>query len=387
MRVTGIAVLLLLGACDHSDPFLTGARTGDGAFDAVVPIRLTYSTADDGWPTISPDGAWLSYRYARGTADRDFCAGILPANGGQRLASLCAWEQDDRNRSDDFRSVVLLDDHTVAYTRSTSGTGSASPTAAALYVADLDAPRDARAVLSLLARPAGGGGLYRYLLDPVREDSHTLLALAADAVFGPRVQFGPVDTTYLGIEIVRIDVSTTPATVTPVAPATAAVAWALDRSTGRLYYQVPTYSAPPGSGAFRVVADTIWRVPLAGGNREVAWGRPELALTDTTILAEGMGGFAVAMGRLFATPWDRRQPGTPPGQPVPPPETRSRLVEITAAGEVTLDTRISIAPSLWTRLSASPDGRSLVAGSVVGSTLSGTLMLGGQLDLYRIPLD
>jgi hypothetical protein len=361
--------LMVLTACSHSDPFPTGPQLGDGSYDQIEPIRLTFSPGDDGWPTVSADGQWISYRYARGTADRDFCAGLLPIAGGQRLASLCAWETNDVSRSDDFRSAVLLDDQTVAYTRYSSGTGNQSPQEAGLYVAPLDALRDAREVLPLLGRPAGGSDNYLYLLGPVREDDHTILVLATKAYIGPKYANGPVDTTYRGVEISRIDVATTPAGVTPVAPATDAVGWAFDPSTRMAYFRRPTYSAQPGSGSFAVVADTIFRVSLAGGTPEAVFGRAPVAGEYEGAL----DGFAVVEGRLFVSQHSTRILPSPPGGF----ETRSEVGEVQPDGSLDpLNIRLTLNGALWTRLAASPDGHSLVAASV----------LLGQRDLYRFDL-
>lgn len=367
MRVTGIALLLLLAACDHTDPFPTGPRTGDGSFDLAPPIRLTFSTGDDNWPTASRDGRWFSYRFSRGTTDNDYCAGILPTIGGQRYASLCAWDVDDNGRSDEFRSAVMLDDITVAYVRSLSGRGKQSPDSAGVYVASIDDPRDARKVLTLLHRPTGGNGFYRYLLGPVAENDHQFLALATDAYIGPTFAFGPVDTTYVGIEIARFDVSTTPATITSLALVPGAIGWALDQSSNLLYYHVPTYSAPPGSGGFSVIADTIYRVPIGGGTPEVAYGRAPVAGT----FDQRLDGFAVANGRLFVAVHSQRTLPNPPGGI----ETRSDVGEVQVDGSLrVIDTRLTTNGSRWGRLSFTPDGGHLVAES----------LLGGQRDLYLL---
>lgn len=374
---SALASLMVLTACSHSDPFPTGPRLGDGSFDQVEPIRLTFSTGDDGWPTVSADGQWVAYRYARGTNDRDFCAGILPIEGGQRLTSLCAWEASDASRSDDFRSAVLLDDHTVAYTRSSSGTGNQSPQAAGLYVAPLEDLRGAREVLPLLGRPAGASDNYVYLLDPVREDDHTLLALAARAFVGRNHQFSPIDTVYLGVEVTRIDVSTTPATVTPIAAATNAVAWALDRSGAApmVYFHRRYYDTQPGSGAdFDAIADTIFRAPLDGGSAEVVYGRPHVDIEG--LLGEALDGFTVADGNLYVAQHFVRQP-PPVGGVTQPPETQSQILHVVSGGAPeTISLRLTNNGAVWTRLSATPDGRALVAASVVG----------GVRDLYRFDL-
>lgn len=363
------ACAISLAACDHSDPFPTGPWQGDGSFDLVEPIRLTFSTGDDGWPAFSADGRWISYRFARGSSDRDFCAGLLPVDGGQRLEEICAWEIDEDDRSDDFRALVLVGDDRMAFTRHSSGKGNQSPSTAGLYLAPLAREREGVKVLDLLARPNGASDSWAYLIDPVWVGGDELLVLAAKAFIGQVVAFGPVDTVYQGVELARIDVSTSPATITPVAPAPDAVSWARDPSAGMLYYHRPYYSAPPGSGAFSIVADTIFRVPAGGGAAEAVYGRAAIPGS----IDEGMDGFAVLDGRLVVALHDTRPIAPAPGQPPPPPETRSRLLRIEGDGsETTLNIRITSNGSRWTRLSASSDGRHLVAASI----------LAGQRDLY-----
>src|SRR5690606_15080704 len=120
-----------VAACSHSEPFPTDPSLVEGPFNSTPPIRLTFSVEEDGWPSVSGD--FLSYRFERGSSDRDFCAGVLPARGGQRVAEICAWQQGELGRSDDFRSLVLLADNRMAFTWHSSGTGNQSPQGGALY--------------------------------------------------------------------------------------------------------------------------------------------------------------------------------------------------------------------------------------------------------------
>ncbi len=381
-----LAAAAALTACDHSDPFPTGPRPGDGSFNTVQPIQLTFSTGEDDWPSFSSDGRWISYRFARGSTDRDYCAGILPASGGQRYEEICAWEIDQASRTDDFRALVLLGDDMMAFTRHRSSTGNQAPQEGGLYLAPRGRERDGIQVLPLLATPSGGSDTWTYLIDPVAIGDRELLVLAAKAFIGQRVPFGPVDTVYRGVEFARLDLSTNPAGVTVIAPAPDAVSWQLDEVSGRVYYHRRYYSGPLGGGQAVVVADSIFRFPLAGGAAEVVWGRP----TETTApgelsLGQGMGGFGVGGGRLFVTIWDRRQPA-PAGGQVPPPETRTRILEVVAGEPALLRQEFSTAHSIWTRLSVSRNGRYLVAARVTGGTLNADKIQSGARDLFLFPL-
>ena len=118
---------VLLAGCSHSESFPTQPSLDDSPFTNADPIRLTYSADDDGWPVYSLTGTSISYRFERGLPDRDFCAGALPGGGGQRIAEVCAWDAGERNRADDFRSLVLLGHDRMALTWHSSGVGNPAP--------------------------------------------------------------------------------------------------------------------------------------------------------------------------------------------------------------------------------------------------------------------
>lgn len=363
-------LLLSIAACNHSDPFPTGPHVGDGPFDNVEPIRLTFSTAADGWPWISADGRWLSYRFVRGSHDRDHCAGLLPAGGGQRFEEICAWELHEGARADDFRSLVLLGDDRMAFTRHASGIGNQSPQDAGLYVAPLGREREGVKVLDLLTRPDGASDTWSYLIDPVWIGGNELLVLASKAFVGQTVPFGPVDTVYQGVEIARLDVGSVPATITPVASAPDAVAWTLDEAAGVLYYHRRYYSAPPGSGTSLVTADTVFRVPLAGGAAETVYGRPMLAGGSPLRL----DGFAIVDGELYVAQSYEVAHAEPPTCLL---ETFTDIWRMPSGGPPeSVWAGSSCTGNRWLRLSGSSDGRHLVAERI----------LAGQRDLYLFEL-
>lgn len=357
---------LALAACSHSDPFPTDPSLEDKPLNGIEPIRLTYSSEDDGFPAVSLDADWLSYRFERGRPDRDFCAGAIPAAGGQRVAEICAWESNDLTRSDDFRSLVLLGGDRWAFTWHASGTGNQAPGEGGLYVGPRNRPQEATKVLDLLAIPPGASGSWWYLIDPVLSGDNELLTLAAGAFIGQTIAFGPVDTVYQGVEIARIDLSTNPASVTSVVAAPNAVAWMLDRDAGLIYFQRRYYSAPPGSGPTAIVADTVFRVPVAGGVPTAIFGAPPL---DPGLIASGMNGFTVLEGRLLVSLYTTRPVPPSPGTPNPPPETESAILEVHADGsQARMYELSSRTGDRWGRLAVRAGTTQIIAEARIGNS-------------------
>jgi len=365
--LTALLGVLLAGACGHSESFLTSPDRPDGPFRTELPIRLTYNPADDDFPTVSSPGR-LSYRFRRGTPDRDFCAGVISAGGGPRVAEVCAWESDDASRSDLFGAAVLLDDGRFLWTRHESGTGNASPQEGGLYIGPASSVRTAVRILPLLVQPAGATARWDLLVDPVQTGPNEITALAAQWYIGPTIKFGPIDTIIRGVEIARISLSTIPAIITVLAPAPEATAWARDASTTALYYTRPTYIPPSEDSVYRPIADTVFHVTAGGGTP--VWGRPEIPGQ----VSGRLDGMTAGGGRLFVSyRWTRRLPLTPPDPPGF--ETTSRIAEITGGIErQPQETRSSRLSDRWGRLTITQDGTALIAESVLST---------GR-DLYRI---
>ncbi len=370
-RRSVLAVLLgafATGACSHSESFPTIPDRTAGPFGTETPTRLTFNPGDDGFPAIASPGL-LSYRYRRGTPDRDFCAGVMPAGGGPRIAEVCAWEADDASRSDQFGAAVLLDDGRFLWTRHESGTGNQAAQEGGLFLGPAQSPRTAVRILALLGRPAGASARWDLLVDPVQTGPNEITALAAQWYISPTIlPRGPIDTVILGIEIARIDVSTMPAVVTVLAPAPDAIAWSRDAATGELYYTRPTYLAASLDSLYQPIADTVFRATSGGGTP--VWGRPEMPGQ----VSGRVEGLAVGGGRIFvAYRWAEFV--LTPGGPPPRLQTTSRIAEITNGVEATARaTRIGFTRDRWGRLAITQDGSALIAESILST---------GR-DLYRI---
>lgn len=361
-KVGAVPTLLVLtiaaAACSHSESFVTGSDQPGGPFGNESPTRLTYNPGDDDFPAIASPGL-LSYRFRRGTPDRDFCAGVMPATGGARVAEVCAWEADDAHRSDMFGAAVLLDDGRFLWTRHEGGTGNQAAQEGGLFVGSASAPRTAVRLLALLGRPVGASARWDLLVDPVQTGPNEITALAAQWYISPIVENGPVDTVILGVEIARIDFATSPAVIDVIAPAPDALAWGRDAASGAIYYERPTYTTS-GSSLYVPVADTVFRVTSGGG--QPFWGRPDIPGQP----GGRVDGLAVGGGRVFVSYRS--------GETLQTGQVTSQVSEITGGTErAPVHTRRGAA-GRWGRLAMSADGAALIAESIQPS---------GR-DLYRI---
>ena len=370
MRRLLVAVALFVAGCGHSEPCCDSLTGTSGPFSEVAPIRLTFASGANLWPAFSFDGQSLAYRFDRGSPDRDRCAGLLPAGGGQQIAAICAWELSEPTRTDLFGSLTPLHGNTVAFVRTGSGLGALGPQEGGLYVAQLDRIREGTKVLSLFTTPAGASARYDFLMRPVRTGPDQLLALAGQLIVGRRVDGGPIDTLYNGVEVVKIDLGTGTAVLTPIADATGAVDWAYDEAAGMVYLHRPTYAPPTPVSQYQVIADTILRVPVTGGTPVVFWGQPPSMVPGVTF-GPSVTGLAAADGRVWVSHYFIRIPPVIPPAPPQPPESHSVISEIHgdgSAAEVPGTFRLAPPGNHWARLAASPSADRLAAELTLGTT-------------------
>ncbi len=363
-RSAVLLLLVALTACSHTDPFPTVATDPPAPFDPALPIQLTFSGHDDFAPTLSAPGQ-LSYQFQRGTPDRDICAGILPVRGGQRIAEVCAAGSEQEHTSDRFAVPVLLDDDQMAWTWHWGGLGNQSPSNAGLYLA----PRGgeltrATRKLSLLTRPQGATARWDVLLGARRSGPQQITALAAQWYISPTIKNGPVDTVYLGVELARIDLSTTPATVTVLTPTPDAVDWTVDPGDGTSYVHRRFYAPPTEERLYVAAADTIYRVN--GGDLTPVWGRP----TSAEIVDGHLNGFTVFHAQLYLSLSHTRVTETAGGNRV---SQESLIARVGGDGELTpLAQRINHGE--WGRLAVTSDGLYLAVESIVN----------GDRDIYLV---
>lgn len=362
---SALLMALLLG-CGHSEPFASPATGSDVPFGDSSPYQLTFNPGDDEHPAVSNPGE-LSYQFQRGTPDRDFCAAILPTSGGSRTVELCAHGDDDPTRSDLFANLVRLGDGNLVWTHHWGATGNQSPQSGGLYLGGKIPTDSAIRVLQLLARPAGASARWDQLVDPIRTGPAELTVLAVQWIIGPLVQYGPDDTLTQGVEIVRIDLATNPATVTPITPAPEAFGWARDPMDGAIYFGRQSWVVT-ATGRYRTFRDTVFAATIEGGQPVWSWS----AGNEYDI--GRLDGFTAVNGRLFIA---RQSTSFVPGPTGPVAHTISLIAEVVGGIEQNPISVIDNGPSIyWGQLAATSDGQALIA----------ELVSPEGKDLYRLDL-
>jgi len=217
-----LPLVLVLAACEHTTPFSPGRYTPSGPFATGNPLRLTYSTGVDAWPTWLPDGSAILYTQERlDQADRDECLTTLPAGGGVTTRTICAASDPAGDSLNVYQSPAVSADGRLAYVRlsTLAFAGRGVPDYAQLVLAAYATPL-AAAVLEPLSyfSPAGRS------VDLVRDirfiGATTLVYLAEQATY-TCANFGctAIDTTVAGLDVERLDFAAAPP-VLSVVPAT-----------------------------------------------------------------------------------------------------------------------------------------------------------------------
>jgi hypothetical protein len=378
-----IGLVLLVGACGHTEPFVTADQEIEGPFNAGAPLRLTYSPLTDVSIGISADGQWLTYQYERGTPDRDRCAALLPSGGGQRQAELCTMTTGEDGQTDGLANAMLRGDGMVFFTRHSGFIGNLTSDSGGLYATRADTTMPHIKLMDLLAQPSGATRVWASIMNPVWVAENELLVMAVrhhlvniNACIPPgciEVRNPPRDgdrTTFrdtipLGVEFARLHLDGSTVAVTSLAGVDDAIAWSHDASTDLLHYVVQRTNDP--DLYHESVADTVMAMPVAGGSPTPRYGTPQ---PGTNHLLERVHGVASGHGRVFIsrswrTPGNAPLPVVPRGTPL-----ESDIVELMPDGSLRV-----IAPAAtwhWNKLLLSPDGKYLYAEGLErgGGTLS-----------------
>lgn len=280
--LTALGLALALLSCEHAQPFDTRYTEPDVPYDPAFPRRLTFNGAEDVAPAWLPDGSGIMYSYQVPQPDSEQCLGILPAEGGHLTWSACPAQAPlaaDSTRV--LTQPAVGPAGVLVYLRENKQLGTRDFVFKDLVVASLADPVPGRVVLSLAYWAPDS--LLHVAVQYLRWlDAHTLVWVAVvDTVEGPP----PVPS-----EIVRLDVSTMPATMTVLGGTGGASSVAAD-SGGALYYTLrgdthvyryaagerpdtvcdfgaagsPTGVQVHGNVLVADVAGTLYRVDLASG--------------------------------------------------------------------------------------------------------------------------
>ncbi len=261
MKALGGAVVALAAAlladCEHAQPFGAADLGPNVPFDSTLPRQLTFGQEGDVGPAWLPDGSGIIYSFLRlDRPDRDRCLGILPADGGRLVRTICHVPvAADADSTDALWNPAVGPGGVLAYVRAGSAVGSLVPRSVELVVASLADPDPGRAALSL-PFTAPDGRLVGDLTDPVWLDGRTLVVLADTVTYtGPPL---PVDTIVSPVEILRIALDGTSATVGVVPGTLNATSVAADTG-GAIYYTLAgdarVYRLAPGDSAAVVAFD------------------------------------------------------------------------------------------------------------------------------------
>ena len=259
-----LTTLAALAACSHTDLPTTDGLGAEGPFGTVSPIRLTFNSGQDLYPSFSEDGTSIIYTYqVPGRTDRDRCLGVLPAAGGSRLFEVCETRLAFADSTDVLADGALSTEGQLLFVQATSRIGGQVPTSSRLYLADT---ADIAARRLLLTMPTSFAGSSVDWLADVRW-------IADDAFLALGQQFTTIglqgaarDTIYVPLAVARGTITQSGATLQPITGTEGATNYARSQDGGSII--------------FTRGGTTVLSVPLAGGTATVVATIPSAGAAD-----------------------------------------------------------------------------------------------------------
>lgn len=244
------AALVCLGACEHARPFGAADLGPNVPFSQGFPRQLTFSPLGDLAPAWLPDGSGIIYSYQRlDRSDHDRCLGILPAEGGQIVRSICHQLAHDADSANTLWEPAVGPAGLLAYVRESSALGAPAPRSRELVVATLDDPDPGR-VVRAFPYTAPDGSLHTTAAYLHWVNAATLVYLAEQVTYTTPPL--PADTLYTPIEVARLDLFGDSGVVSVVPGTTDATSVTVD-TAGAIYFTLigdsRVYRIPSGGGA------------------------------------------------------------------------------------------------------------------------------------------
>ena len=253
----GILLALPGFGCSHSESFGTGVDRATVPFSVTPPVRLTYNTADNYWPSWTEDGQGIIYSYSYPQPDAhadDRCVGLLPPSGGTRLWQMCDERREHADSADSFTGVAIGTDGRLLYLELSTKRGSGGlsgvnqpPQTRVLWLADTAFPFQRRKLLDMSFGLSLNGIFFNALGDTRWVGSTSFVALAARQ----GTDINPWDSTLTGMAVVRGEITTAGATLS-IVPGT---------EGARMY----SFAENGASFIIYRSGTSIERVPVAGG--------------------------------------------------------------------------------------------------------------------------
>jgi hypothetical protein len=209
MRLPGLVALatLALGGCAHEQPFQPQDTTTDRPFLPGMPIRLTYNPGADLRPAWLPDGSAFVYSWQQlGQPDLDRCLGIMGADGGTRVTTICNPNAAAADSADLFDAPSPSPAGELLYIRTSSKPGAVSPDHAGVFLAPLADPLNATQLLTL-PYSIPGGRTHGFISTARWRSAKRLLYVGQSVVYSREFKGAPLDTLVTGLEIVEMDLT------------------------------------------------------------------------------------------------------------------------------------------------------------------------------------
>ena len=318
-RGIALGAAVVLSACEHARPFGAPDLGPNVPFASAFPRQLTFSGGSDLSPAWLPDGSGIVYAFLRlDHADQDRCLGVLPAEGGHLVQTVCHRSLLDLDTTTTLWDPAVGPGGVLAYVRETSVPGGRAPLSRELVVASLQNPDPGR-VIRTLPYLAPDGTLHATATHLSWVDAQTLLYVAEGVLY----TFPPAgtDTILTPIEAVRISLAGDSVTLS-VLPGTANATSVTADSAGTIYFTLlgdsVIYRLDPGGGTPTAVFD----FHSAGVVRDVRFAAGRLFAVAGHQTAADVGGDVYVVDPVAGTArpispqpllWFRRPAASPSG--------------------------------------------------------------------------
>lgn len=359
-----LPVLAAAAGCEHSRPAEPGDPEPAPPLTGSPPLRITYNPEDEWNPVYTQDGTGILYSFAvPGRADRDRCLGLLPAAGGTMQGELCWRGPGEGDSADVVVTGAESPGGRLAFVAERSRSSSFFPSARALLAGP---PRDPENAAVILPFPFSHSNvLWHGARDLTWLDDSTLVFVAELYGYNQGGSSGPPDTLRTGIEVVRLDLRTDPATI---------------RSYGVTRWASSVALGPgPGTVIFTVGGDArVFTLDLATGAAALLHDFGALGIARDARLVNGtlvavVGGYVTY---AFDSP-HAREVQRDLGGPI-------YAVDLAGAAAPIL---LTAATDAYRHLSLAPSGATVAAERYPVTEIEpGTFVVGAQADIYLVPL-
>lgn len=255
LRNATVAGALVLGACQHGDPFPSGDPGSKVPFQPGELVQLTLSPWDDLTPSWLPDGSAFGYRFHDVYHQGDRCIGVLPASGGSRRTERCPTNDFAGDSLDALSEVAFGPEGQVAWVESHTFGERVASDRGGIAIGRLS-PRVAAPYVQPLPYRATSGNLHFTATHLRWLHGDRLAYIGTEIQFVRACNGCPLDSIAIGREIMVLNLAT-PGAAPSVLPGTSAATslWPTADSSG-VYFTV--------AGDSR-----IWKEALTGGPAEL----------------------------------------------------------------------------------------------------------------------